>query len=1098
MSFRITGFGLLRVFLLFVVGFVGLTTATPVLAQTTLDAPEFSQEHGFFKDPFQLTLSATNGAQIRYTTDYSTPTPSHGIVYSGPITITGTTVIRAVAYTSATDESATMTQTYLFLAQVRNQPADIPPGWPAEFAASDKMHDFAGPFPADYGMDPDIVNHPHYSNILEDALLSLPSISVVTDLPNLWDPDFGIYYNPKQNEGSSDSRLDPKGNRWERPISIELIDPSGRPGFSENGGARIQGQGSRHPQNTPKKTLRIYFRSSYGTDKLDYGLFADLDPVNRFDRIVLRNGGNRTWPYWDRDQRRETDYVNDEWSRYTWLQMGHLTAHGSYAHLYLNGLYWGLFNVTERLDEKFLAAYLGDAETDYDYITIDEDQDNMPVANAGTLEAFNTLVNTLNISGTISNETYQQVAQMMDMEEFADYLLHAHYTGKTDWPHHNWNLYRKRSGPDTRFRWMAWDGDSGLNKVDQRWNLPNGPLDAFYSPSWMFLRLSTNPEFKQLFMDRVYKHVVLSDGVLAPANCAAVYTHLTNQVDQAVIGESARWGDYVRDVYHRLDREPPKTWPAYLHSRDLLPTDPVNTWSPWEGDPNLLRDSNKKSWVQVRDTKLATYCPNRGGRLVSQYTADGLYQTTLTPPYISPYGGAVALNQPLQLMNPNLNGAGDIYFTTDGSDPRLPGGSPNPAATVGGDAATIRIAQVTRLKARVWDGATWSPLLDYFFYPPQLFTNLVINEIHYAPKSTTTADDPSDYEFIELYNRGLTPLRLDNLSFTRGLTYRFPENTILPARSFLVLANQLSAFQSRNGFAAFGEFRGNLANTGEAIELVDAVGNVIDFVDYLPTAPWPVIPEDASLSLQLTHPALDNNQGANWHLSANADGNPGQPNQTVGGSEALVALITSPISNSNITAQVPITITAHAEASDGVVRQVVFLLNEQPLPGCVKTATPYHCLWLPPAGNGVYTLTVQATDDLTTTVTSAPVIVQVVANQPPMVALTNPALYATLEANRPVAMTALANDSDGAIASVTFYVNKLVRCANVTTPYECSWTPTAAGLYQLTVQATDNLGETATSAVVTVTVRTPTNCPPCRSAAQAPAQRCLPTPHLPW
>src|SRR5947207_15932858 len=93
----------------------------------------------------------------------------------------------------------------------------------------------------------------------------------------------------------------------------------------------------------------------------------------------------------------------------------------------------------------------------------------------------------------------------------------------------------------------------------------------------MFLRLITNAEFRQLFADRIYKWVVAPDGVLTPANCAALYSQLTSMIDQAVIGESARWGDYSRDVYHLAGTVPDKAWPAYLYSRDLLPTDPINT-----------------------------------------------------------------------------------------------------------------------------------------------------------------------------------------------------------------------------------------------------------------------------------------------------------------------------------------------------------------------------------------------------------------------------------------------------------------------------------------------------------------------------------------
>src|SRR5690606_26906039 len=187
------------------------------------------------------------------------------------------------------------------------------PGWPTEFAANDGE----GPFPADYEMDPEIVNYPGQEGMTAEALRALPSLSLVTDLPNLWDPQQGVYWNAIQ-----------KTRLWERPISVEWIDPTGGPGFTAGAGVRVHGQASRKPARTPKKSLRIYFRAEYGLGKLNFPVFNDPGGLAKFDRLLLRNGGNRSWPYWDRDQRREADYVNDEWARRTQREMGGLNARG--------------------------------------------------------------------------------------------------------------------------------------------------------------------------------------------------------------------------------------------------------------------------------------------------------------------------------------------------------------------------------------------------------------------------------------------------------------------------------------------------------------------------------------------------------------------------------------------------------------------------------------------------------------------------------------------------------------------------------------------------------------------------------------------------
>src|SRR5699024_6339320 len=127
------------------------------------------------------------------------------------------------------------------------------------------------------------------------------------------------------------------------------------------------------------------------------------------------------------------------------------------------------------------------------------------------------------------------------------------------------------------------------------------------------------------------------------------------------------------------------------------------------------------------------------------------------------------------------------------------------------------IGQVTMVRGRVLSNGVWSPLAEYMFYPPQPLENLIINEVHYnpVPPSANPPLNGDDYEFIELYNRGNTPLRLDNISFARGASYRFPFNTTISPRQFLVLASKPSSFRQRYGFDPFGEYRGNLSNRGE-------------------------------------------------------------------------------------------------------------------------------------------------------------------------------------------------------------------------------------------------------------------------------------------
>ena len=1026
-------------------------------AQSPVAPPVFSIAHGHFTTPFQVALSsATAGAQIRYTTDFSTPTPTKGTLYSGALTVSQTTVVRAVAYTSGSNQSPTVTQSYIFLAQVRNQTNTPGAGWPTHFAPNNSD---GGPYPAYYEMAPEIVNHATNSSQIEAALTALPSLSLVTDQPNLWNATNGIYVNSNE-----------KGRSWERPTSLEMIMPNGQPGgFTVNAGVRIHGQASRRPHRTPKKSFRIYFRGvDYGVAKLDYKLFDDNDAVSKFDRILLRNGGNRSFTYFDRDLRREADYINDEFVRRAFLAMGGLAGHGTYVHLYLNGQYWGLYNVTERMDDAFLTSYLGGVATDYDLISPDEEQNYAPVADPGTLDAWNALHNLLNVT-TVDAARYQQAQQQLDVVDLVDYMILMHYAGNTDWPAHNWYTYRKRSGADTRFHMIPWDSDTALNQLNE--NVTQGDIAG--TPARLFFKLMTNADFRQLVVDRVYRHLEQSQGSLTPAACTQRYSALANLVDLAIIGESARWGAYAEKIYPLITfTAPNKALPAYFHSRSIPAT---------ESDPtNDSVEAQRKPWTQVRDAKLNTYCPQRTGIVINQYIQNGWYQTTLKPPAFSQNGGAVAQNYGLTIDNGVNSGNGTIHYTLDGVDPRGAGGTVAPGALDGADLATVTINQVTTVRARVFANGAWSPLQEATFYPPQPLNNLVINEIHYHPTAPAPTD-PDLFEFIELYNKGTTPLRLDNLYFSRGFTYHFPPGTTLAAGAYFVLSPSAQQFKSRYSFDPTGVMRGNLSNGGEAIELRDAVGNVIDLVDYLDLAPWPLAPDGTGPSLALINPEADNAVAGNWAPSTANHGTPGQPNGLTIINQLPQVSITSPAANARFTVGAAVTIQAQASDPDGTIQQVAFFANNAAL--CTDTAAPYECTFTPTVG--AFTLTAQATDN-SNAVTTAPAIPITVdptvdpTPQPPTVSIISPAANSVFAQGATVVIQAEAADSDGVIQQVQFLANDTLLCTVTVAPYTCSFTP-APGDYSLTVRATDSQALSTTAAAIAITVNetaVPTPQPP--------------------
>ncbi|KKK52145.1 hypothetical protein LCGC14_3107860, partial [marine sediment metagenome] len=305
---------------------------------------QFSAERGFFDAPFDLTLNTnTVGASIYYTTDGTMPSETNGTPYTEPIPITTTTTFRAVAIKESYLSTDVDTHTYVFLDHVLTQTgAGFPTTW-GNYVTGAMVGQSV---PADYEMDQEVVTDPRYEGRLKDDLLAIPTISLVADSRDLFDLVDGIYVNSWMT-----------GRAWERPVSVEMFDGNGQTMFQVNAGLRIHGGASRYPSWSAKHNFRLLFKREYGPTKLKYPLFGE-DATDEFDTLILRLPGvGDTWsgPIWGSNW---VSYLNDQWVIDTQRDLGSLASHTSWAHLYVNGLYWGLYRPIERPNAAFAASYL--------------------------------------------------------------------------------------------------------------------------------------------------------------------------------------------------------------------------------------------------------------------------------------------------------------------------------------------------------------------------------------------------------------------------------------------------------------------------------------------------------------------------------------------------------------------------------------------------------------------------------------------------------------------------------------------------------------------------------------------------------------------
>ncbi len=604
-----------------------LTQATPGVGNVKAYAgvvsdPVFSRDHGFCDLPFELALGCdTPGAVIYYTTDGSEPFKQggrapNGKVYSSPFRISGTTCVRARAIKPDWRSSAIVTQTFIFLDQVVYQSGG-PAGFPATWGST----------AADYAMNSSIVA-PQVPEI-QAGLQSLPTMSLVMSLDDLFGPTQGIYSNPN---GTTVS--------WERPASIEMLWPDGQEGFQANCGARIYGDVGRREK---KKSIRLLFKGMYGQTRLHYPLFGK-DAAQEFDTFILRANFNDGYPY----GQAKTQYLRDEWTRRMQLALGQPSAHGRYVHLYINGVYWGLYNPVERPDASFAASYYGGDKDDWDAYN-----SGSPTGGS-TSASYSGLLSTAR-QGLSTHQAYQRLqgnnpdgtpnpayVNYLDVDNYIDYLIVNFFVGNTDWPHKNWYGAMNRV-QSTGFKCFCWDTEWVMDLV------VGGGLDSGLSKNVVgvgngiaepYGQLRQNPEFLLRFADHVHRAFYNGGPLYVDPSrpqwdsahpernqAAALYAELASTIEKAMLVETARWGDVG-------------------------------------GTPRTIAQ-----WRTERDYLLNTYMVQRPALVMGQFRSAGLYPSIEAPVFqingVYQHGGHVAVGAKL-----SMTGGDAIWYTLDGSDPR--------------------------------------------------------------------------------------------------------------------------------------------------------------------------------------------------------------------------------------------------------------------------------------------------------------------------------------------------------------------------------------------------------------------------------------------
>jgi len=494
----------------------GATNLGGVAHSPLTDVISFSAEQGLYESAFELYLDNNNpNASIHYTLNGSDPQPS-SLQYNGAIGITDN-------------------------ADLPNNISMIPTNAPGAYGDAGwqppvgnvykgtvlKVQSFENGQPASpvytksYFVHSDI--YTRYNN--------LPIISIVTDSLNLFDYGEGIYVpgitfdeNPDLSAHWGYGNFNMRGKEWERPAHIALFESDGSFGFAQNIGLRIHGGGTRQ---FPLKALRIYARNEYGKNTIDYPVFPWKEHQD-YKRLLLRPSGN-DWRH---------NFCSDGLSSLLIEDLNIQKQEYRPAVVFINGEFWGLHNIRDRIDKYFMAYTAG---ANLDEVEIIKNWSE-PVE--GNLDAYKNLADYISVNDLIYNPYYEYVTTQIDINNVIDYFIARQYTAVKDWPGNNISFWRPTDS-DGPWQWIFYDNDKAL--TDSDFESINHSLHASAEdPSWfhnethvfLFSNLFRNHNFREEYKTRLFYHL---ENSFKPERVHHLLDSIVGMIGPVMPEHIARW-----------------------------------------------------------------------------------------------------------------------------------------------------------------------------------------------------------------------------------------------------------------------------------------------------------------------------------------------------------------------------------------------------------------------------------------------------------------------------------------------------------------------------------------------------------------------------
>ncbi|MAJ90629.1 MAG: hypothetical protein CMF40_00370, partial [Legionellales bacterium] len=566
--------------------------------------------------------------------------------------------------------------------------------------------------------------------ILEDDLgeMELPAIFISTDNNSFFDEDTGMYVMGPNAEWQFPYFGANFWEDWERPIHFEILEVDGS-GYNANAGAKIFGGWSRA---FPQKSLSIFSRSYLGPSSFDYPLFPDSE-TSSYEAFVIRNSGND----WESTVLRDGFTTSLAHDLDIDLQKYRPTI------LFINGEFWGIQNLREKVNEHFLSSKHSIAPEHIDLLDLEGINDENIVH--GTNSDYKILLDYLNDQDMSEPIVQNALENWIDIESYMSYQAFQIFVDNRDWPGNNIKFWRDhRVGG--KWRWILYDTDFSFSIWDANaYNFntlgfalePNGP--GWPNPPWstfIFRKMMENNYFKNSFIN-IYCDML--NTVFQPEFISERLDSISGNIASMIPTHRDRWFNSGN-------------WP--------------NSAVNWEARLNNMENFGNQRRIRAI------------GHIIDEFDLPNIAQVDLS--VTPPFGGYIEINT-LDIKESNWQG---YYF------PSVP--------------IEVKAIQNDGFEFSHWlqfPDSSNSMRIDITdpFYLTAVFIqselspgSIVINEINY-----NSNDDHESGDWIELFNPGEMEIDISNWVMKDDNdqnSFTFPDETIINNENYLIIAGDLDLF----------------------------------------------------------------------------------------------------------------------------------------------------------------------------------------------------------------------------------------------------------------------------------------------------------------